>query len=773
MTTSSTSSEFSIVISGMGIFCPIGKNIREFQNELMNGSDGIREIERFDTSQFNAHYAAMFNMQEWQNLSKDYPDLDHRITMAVESAKEACQMAAYERFLPEKIGLVLGICIGKMSEDDIYSENVQTQQNPNLIQLSNLQYQTRLIADQMQIEGPVFAISTACASSNHALGFALDLLRFGYLDAVLVGGTSEVTLNMFAGFYALGNMSSSPCAPFSVPFGLNLGEGAGFLFLERLNNFEEETIPTLGAISGFGASGDAYHPTSPDPNGSGVERAIQTCLNDAGLGPDDIGYINVHGTGTQDNDLAEWLGIKKVFGDYSRHLPVSSSKSFMGHTGAAAGIIETIITVIAMNSGVVPTTLHFTKPRRLIPDRLIIDVKPLSHNYQNAINCNSGFGGANAAMVISKNRVSSWGVERIENIEILGCGSVSAYGIDNLGEALFGKCPKLSIPPSGTETHHQPTCSVPEIDFSTFTDGKENRYLDPVSRYMITASTRAIQDSNIHVKQEYSESTGIVTAVSNIPSQSLSDFRESIKSRSLLGNSSHAFSKIVMNAAMGAVSEVCYIKGPSVTIAASEEAGIFAAAYACMSLIHNPGLDYMLAVAADELGEIPLSLHALSNRPFLPTEGAGCVIFGRRHNQRVTEKSVQVKGLSIGGSGQLSAVIRNALGNHDKDDIDIIFTSNDGTDASCALHEIAIREIYPDSYNKMVLFNPAPYMGYADACTSIFSLILAAQALAKGKLEILNSKRKIYKKPVNKILVTAVNKNNGSCAILLERPVLH
>ncbi len=759
--------QFATVITGMGIYSPIGKNVPEFKDALLQGTDGISRIERFSTSQFTAKYAAMFRPHDWQILEAKYPDYDSRVAMALEAAKEALTEVKLDKHPPERIGLVLGICLGKVYEDDEYSSSKNNSAPVPLLLLGKLQHQTYKLAEHLRIEGPAIAISTACASSNHALGFACDLLKHDFLDVVLVGGTGEVTRTMFAGFYALRNMSNSPCAPFSIPVGLNLGEGAGFLVLEKQQASTINLNTMIGSIVGFGTASDAYHPTSPDPNGRGVARALTTALKDAGLQARDIGYINMHGTGTHDNDQAEWLGIKKVFGKYSEKIPVSSSKSFMGHTGAAAGILETIITLICMNNDLVPTTLHFTRPRRLVPKNVVSAAKPQPHIYQNAINCNSGFGGSNAAVVLSKGITASWEPARITGIPVFGTGSISAYGINNLEGALKGKKPsfsEVSIAIGGIE-RTVPAGYIPAIDYSTFTKGRDERFLDPVSRYMVTASSLALMDSGVSLDEKISDKTGIVTGVSYIPSQSAVDLRRSIEERGLLGISSHAFSKIVMNAAMGAVCEIHNIKGPSTTIAASEGTGLFAAAHACICLTQDPDLLLMFAIAADELGDIPLNLHTHSERSYLPSEGAGCVLFGR-NLRNGSNPSIQVTGVGIAGANRLSSAIRKALGRTDNDEISVVFCSDDGIPTNQELQNRALREIWGETYTNLVIINPATSMGFADASTAMFSLILAIQTLKKGGIYIKNQSKSIE---VSKLLVVTVNKINGSCAILIEK----
>ncbi len=751
-------------ITGMGVYTPIGKNVAEVKSALINGVDGIKQIKRFATDEFSAKYAAMFEPDDWTKLGNAFPELDQRIALALLTAREAISSSQLQNYKLERIGLVLGICLGKMSVDDGFKHANENLEDNSPLLVAKLQHQTHQLAERLNIKGPALTISTACASSNHALGYAQDLLKHGYLDAVVVGGTGELTQHMFAGFYALRNMSDAPCAPFSLPVGLNLGEGAGCLVLEKQPVDGTNNGSVLGSIAGFGTGTDAYHPTSPDPRGSGVSRAIAAALKDTDIGLEDIGYINVHGTGTLENDQSEWLGIKDVFTEQSQNIPVSSSKSFMGHTGGAAGIVETIITLISMNAGFVPTTMHFARPRRLIPKWVVSTTKPQPHTYHAALNCNSGFGGTNAALIVSKELRGAWQPASIKGIPILGTGSVSTYGFNALDQVLLEKKPRQKPTNLNTDGFEIPESAayVTIDDFSTFTSHRDERFLDPLTRYMITACSLALQDSGLNGGANLSELTGIITGVSHIPSLSLLEFRNSINERGLRGISSHAFSRVVMNASMGAVCESMTIKGPSNTIAAAEGAGLFAAVQACIQLTEDPELKVMYAVAADELGDVPLAMHKLLGRTTIPTEGAGCVLLGQRTQ---SSENVQIAGAGIAGAADLHTAINQALRSNTIADIPVICT-DDGKPVTQEYQLKTLGDIWGGDLDNIITINPATCMGFADASTSMFALIIAVEALRKGKLRTGPSGE--YK-PVSKILIIHVNPINGSCALLLEK----
>jgi 3-oxoacyl-[acyl-carrier-protein] synthase II len=756
----------SIIITGTGIYCSIGKNIAEFTESLQAGRDGIDLITRFSTEAFDAKYGALLSDSDYEELINKFPDTNLRISMSIISAKEAYNDARLHHYPPERVALVAGICIGKMH--DTFEDNPNTGKQKNNYRNIRLQDQTHLIAKHLGIQGPVIAISTACASSAHALGFAFDLLQNDFVDAVVTGGTSEVTPEMYAGFYALGNMSTSPCAPFSVPIGLNLGEGAGFFVLERYSPDRHEPDRIKGTLLGYGTASDAYHPTTPDPSGAGVARGMISAIRNAGIVPAEIGYINVHGTGTQENDQGEWLAIKKVFGKQAEVLPVSSSKSFLGHTGAAAGILEAITTLICINMQVVPPTIHFTQPRRLSPSDAVNTNIPRNHEYSTALCCNSAFGGANISLLLSKDDYTRKHSAPYRKVKILGTGSVSCCGTNNIDK--LDSCSKEEL---FTRTNvNQWNFSIPEYaayekdyDFSKFSKGRDEHYLDPISNFITAASSLALEDTGIETNVESGPNIGIVAGVSHIPSRSLKEFQQSIDRRGLRGISSHAFSRIVMNASMGLASEALSLKGPSSTIAAGEGAGLFAAAYACMLAADKDRAEVIVAVGADELGKIPFYMHKLEECEHLPAEGAACIILGG--TETVKRRSVaEVQGIGIAGPQLLDHAITKSLDGKSPEEIDAVFYSHSGNVKMEELYNTTFYKIWGDSLSTVPLINIAEYMGYAEASGSLFALLLALEVSKKGFLKKginpENSSR------VKRALIVFDSYTSGSCSLLLD-----
>lgn len=754
--------QYFSAITGLGIYTPIGRNISEFEHALGAGADGISKIERFPTDEFTAKYAGMVDPVEWAELGDLHPDMDQRITMALLSAREALAETDMTIHPPERIGLIFGVCLGKLAREDGFDDLAIIEQETAPLWIAKLQYQAHQLAEHLEIKGPVIAISTACASSNHAIGYAQDLLRFGFIDAAIVAGTSEVTPHMFAGFYGLKNMSDAPCAPYSTPIGLNLGEGAGCMILEKRP--ADADMPSWGLVTGYGSGSDAHHPTTPDPKGSGVARAINSALVDLGVRPEEIGYINSHGTGTHENDLSEWLGFKQVFGEAAGRIPISSSKSFMGHTGGAAGIIEAIITLIGLKRGFLPPTLHFSKARRVVPDNLITSSKPQAASFRTAITCNSGFGGANAATIFSRNLLESWEPSKMHEISVLGVGSISHYGLNALDRVLENTSPALTKTKANADGYTVPdeAVFVPEMDLSEYTSIRDTRFLDPITSHMVTASMLAQSDFYGNGQPPDSEHMAVLTGVSHIPSTSLHEFRNSIRERGVLGIAAHAFAKVVMNASMGGVCEILGIKGQSNTIAAAEGAGLFSIAEACMLLSRDANTSTAYAVAADELGDIPLAMHHLLDRKYLPTEGAGSVLLARSHD---LTSDVRIGGVGLAGPSHLDEAISHACAGIPAFEIPVVMLTDDGDPDTQTFQRGVLKDFWGPDFQFLKTFNPASIMGYGDASTSMFAFILAVEALRKKQFKTHTMRDHM---DVNSILIIHNSSLNGSCAIRLE-----
>lgn len=403
-----------IVITGMGVVSPIGVGCRDFINALKDGKSGASFIDTFDTTDFNVKFAGIVrNFKAEDYMDKKNARRSARfIQLGIAATKMAIQDSGlnFEKEDKSRIGCITGTGMGGM---DILEQEHTTliskgprRVSPFLIPMLIANMLPGEIAIEYGITGPNYTVTSACASSNNAMGDSLRLLRCGDADIIITGGTeSAVTPIGVAGFCSLKALSTrnDDIKTASRPFdknrdGFMVGEGAGILVFETLEHALKRGAKIYAEVLGYGASDDAYHMTAPDPEAKGAVIAIEKAILDAGISKDDIDYINAHGTSTHLNDLGETIAIKKVFGNKAYKIPINSTKSMTGHLLGAAGAVEAIATVLCMKEGFIHPTINYETP----DPECDLDYVP-NKARQQQINCglsNSlGFGGHNAAIV--------------------------------------------------------------------------------------------------------------------------------------------------------------------------------------------------------------------------------------------------------------------------------------------------------------------------------------------------------------------------------------
>ncbi len=406
-----------VVITGVGVISPIGNSKQEFWQSLINGYSGIGRITKFDVSQYAAQIAGEVKDFDPSGLinSKELRKMDGFVQYAVVAAKEAIEDAGidFDKIEPERIGCVMGSGIGGLmtieKQHTILLERGPKRISPFLIPMLIVNMAPGQIAINYNLKGPNFAVVTACASSNHAIGESFRLIQSGRADIMLAGGTENCICPLgVGGFCAAKALSTRNDDPqhASRPFdrerdGFVMAEGAGILTLESLDSAKKRGASIVAELVGYGATCDAYHMTAPDPEAKGAIASMETALTDAGINYDEVDYINAHGTSTSLNDKVETMAIKAVFKDSSRKLAVSSIKSMTGHMLGAAGAVEAIATAISLKEGVILPTINYQYPD---PDCDLdyVPNKARKKDINIAISNGLGFGGHNATIALKK-----------------------------------------------------------------------------------------------------------------------------------------------------------------------------------------------------------------------------------------------------------------------------------------------------------------------------------------------------------------------------------
>lgn len=408
--------ERRVVVTGMGAITPIGNNVEEFFNGLIEGKCGIDNITLFDTEKFKVKLAAEvkeYNPEEHFDR-RSAKRLDRFSQFAMIAAREAIKDSGItkENTDMERIGIVVSSGIGGLGT--IEEQNINLNQkgpdrvSPMYIPMAICNMATGNIAIDLGIRGESECIVTACASGTHSIGEALRLIRHGYQDAMLCGGCeASITPSGIAGFTTIKALNTTDDKTrASIPFdkersGFVMGEGAGVLVLEELEHAKARGAKIYAEVVGYGASSDAYHITSPAPEGEGGKRAMINALKDAKINSEDITYINAHGTSTPLNDKCETQAIKGAFSNCYDKLYVSSTKGHTGHLLGAAGAIEAIACVKAIEKSIIPPTIGY-KVKDEDCDLNIVPNKALEHEIKYAMSNSLGFGGHNSSIILKK-----------------------------------------------------------------------------------------------------------------------------------------------------------------------------------------------------------------------------------------------------------------------------------------------------------------------------------------------------------------------------------
>jgi beta-ketoacyl-acyl-carrier-protein synthase II len=409
-----------VVITGLGAITPIGNNIQEYWKGLYEGVSGANLITHFDASKFKTQFACEvknFDVNEFID-KKEARKMDKFAQYAIVSSDEAIKDSGLDldKENKDRIGVIWGAGIGGLitfqEEVLTFSKGDGTPRfNPFFIPKMIADIAPGMISIRHGLRGPNFATVSACASSANALIDALNYIRLGHADVIISGGSEAAVIEAgIGGFNALHALSTrnDNYLTASRPFDLNrdgfvLGEGAGALVLEEYEHAKARGAKIYCELVGGGLSADAHHLTAPHPEGLGAKNVMLNCLRDAGLSPEDVDVINLHGTSTPLGDIAETKAVKDVFGEHAYNINLNSTKSMTGHLLGAAGAVEAIASVLAITNGIVPPTINFETPDENIDQKLNFTFnKAQKRDIKVAMSNTFGFGGHNACVVFKK-----------------------------------------------------------------------------------------------------------------------------------------------------------------------------------------------------------------------------------------------------------------------------------------------------------------------------------------------------------------------------------
>ena len=407
-----------VVVTGLGSINPLGNNVQDTWDNLVNGVSGIDHITSFDTSELPVTFAGeVKNFDANEYMGKQHArKLDRSGHLSIHATEEALKDAGLdlEERLGSNVGIVFGTGIGGIAATEnavrTYDEKGPTRVNPLAITQLMPNSSTGQVAIKFGIEGPSLTITTACAASANAVGEAKNMIENGIVDMVVTGGTESgttpMTIAAFAQIRALSTKNDSPkeaCKPFDKDRdGFVMGEGSTVLVMESEESANKRGAEIYAYVTGYGATTDAYHITAPAEGGAGAVKAMEKALFDAELTSDDIDYINAHGTSTLANDKNETAAIKTVFGEKAYDVNISSTKSMTGHLLGGGGAFESLVSLLSLKNNIIPPTINLNNP----DEECDLNYTPniaIEKDISSAMSNSFGFGGHNGVLVFKKN----------------------------------------------------------------------------------------------------------------------------------------------------------------------------------------------------------------------------------------------------------------------------------------------------------------------------------------------------------------------------------
>jgi 3-oxoacyl-[acyl-carrier-protein] synthase II len=752
------------VITGFGISTPLARTVEGLLESILGGRSSLGPVTRFECTRFTSRIASAFPPESDATFNdpvirRDW--MDRSTWYLIEAMREALDRSGLDTSDcdPTRVAVVLGSShAGMVTTEEAYRAYLdgKLKHFPRLkLTAIPVSHPAAVAARALGALGPRITISSACASSTAAMGYALDLVRAGHAHVVIVGGTDTVSQTLMAGFNALRSLSGEPCAPFSTPSGINLGEGAGVLVVERLDRALDRGAVGEAEILGYGLSGDAHHATAPEQTGDGVRQVLEEALKDAGLPPQKIDYLSAHGTGTDANDIAESRGTAKVFG---RSVPISSCKSFLGHTLGASGVIETIITLVAARRGMLPPTANFVGLRQRCEDLDYVPGTPRAGRIRRLVCNNYGFGGNNASVVLDRNcpaESPSPAVGRALAKPVfivgIGCHCASGTGMDVLESSLQAGTNFLK-PTDPGKANGPWIGTAPVIRLS----GVLRRFgrVSPMIKFALQAVADALSQAP---PVDVSEQTALIMGVLTGAQHSTEKFMETSTGKRPELASAHHFPMTTMNACGGQVSIAFNLKGYNATFCGSPSA----LAYANLLLAERRQRRAVVC-SSDELSPLLVDFyHAAgclrSDGAALPFDGKPGISLAEGAVALVLDckRPIESRGVRIAASAEAQDAKLNGVRNDgaalaragmdalaragiEPGDVDVIFVSGVGPGRFPAAERTALRSIF-QSCSKPTVVSGLGATGYGPSHAPLLNVAVAARALEKGNLPMIDA----------------------------------
>lgn len=590
-----------VVITGLGVVSCAGSDRESLTDAVADARSSLSAIDDPRVSHFRATHAGI--------IHDDIPGQpDRHVVLALRAARQAMASSGLqERKDSRVLGVVHATCSGPMrtiEEQYAAALDGNTTLSENDCRARRYDSGAYALAAEFGATGPVLTVTTACSASTVAVAVACDLLRAGLMDIALVGGADAFSLTTLAGFDALRATAPGPCAPFSNPIGMCLGEAGAYGILERLDNAVGRHASILAEVLGVGTSNDAYHCSSPDPSGRGSALAMTRALEHAGLGSEDIAYVNAHGTGTESNDKSESRAVVVALGEVGSRVPTSSIKGVSGHCLGAAGMLEIAATLGCAERGVLPPTAGYHSPREGCTLDYVSEAGRRWEGPATFMSNNLAFGGNNASVVLTAGGTHDGDSPQRprRDVCICACELVSTREPDPQALRDAGLAPELISDP----------LVAPSLDLRAVDRRIDARGMDAATVMGAAAAARSLACVGLRGRRATRAGVGLYMQCAHAPVWAESDHVTAILGSGFHTDSLAAFPFVVPNSVCGGVARALSLTGQNATFCLGEGGAVAGMAIAAAA-IESSRAELLLSVTADEspkgaLGE-PLRRH--------------------------------------------------------------------------------------------------------------------------------------------------------------------
>lgn len=787
------------VVTGLGMISAIGNNVDECFENALAGKTGIDKVTSVDTTDCYANLGAEVHCDTLDD-SEQAKQVDRVSKLCLKASKEALDDSGLviDEENAGRVGVVMGSCVGGVVSVENYVTEGQKTEDINKMTIASI---ANHVADMAGAKGVITNVGNACAAGTISIAYACELIRAGVADAFIVGGADAFASVPFSGFLALHALSEQACSPFNHSNGITLGEGSGAIVVESYEHAMKRNARIYCDVLSAGISSDAHHITAPRPDGLGQMYAIRQAIEKSGINPEDIGYVNAHGTGTAKNDEAEFLSLHTIFDDVNPNLSVSSTKAMVGHCLGAAGAIEAVFAIKALTENKIPATIGYSEEdvAALAEKAGTFDFMPntMKEKELDYVMSNSfAFGGSNASIIFSKKPGDVKETENDEKVYITGLGIVSPLG--NGVENYIEKVNAGAKPESASVS-----ANVGKDDYDKY--GLKMafyRKLDKFSLMQVISGLEALDNAGIEVTEDNAEQLGMIIGTGDGPLTTVYEFQEHISENGTTAGSAFNFPNTVYNAAGGYLSIKTGMRGYNVTVTNGAQSGMSSLCYAYNEIRQNRE-KAMLATGTDENSEV---MDKLYRQLGLVGDDIGCAYAGKSgfalgdgstsialesasyaasHGAKkyaevcgyaMTHEGVAYGTLAGSEKGLISAIL-DAVGMADigLDQVDAVYGFANGAKETDEIEQRVYDEIFS---GKVPVHQVRDFTGEGRAASSALSVAHAALTLS-GDFEKMQEAYFVTKDAVTKqtvdtsayeyVLATSCAVGGSYCAVVLKK----